>query len=175
MPFFFQQCAAGFFSNPSATECEACQAGFYSLGMSANCTICPLGFYTTSNSSTSCIICPEAHACSLPHDEPVPCSAGSTALAGSSTCSPCPVGMTCSSGTPATFCQLGEYALAGQCHSCPKGYYCPSPTDLPVRSCSEPEQPFVDGLFCRFNAHRACTTTGLRPPCVARALLAPAV
>ncbi|CAK8677709.1 unnamed protein product [Clavelina lepadiformis] len=128
-----------------------CFAGYYCSGRSGssqpsdvNVTETATGLFTGNS------VCPAGYYCPNSTTNPEPCRAGSfsndTRLSDSSQCLLCPAGKYCSSdgmsdGDAAPDCAAGYVCVGGAVsptpddatgYPCPKGYYCPSGTTVPL-------------------------------------------
>jgi hypothetical protein len=131
-------CAAGSYSNSSASSCSPCLAG-YACGTQGTTfsgmlgAVCLAGTFSAAGASS----------CSQ-------CAAGSYSGGGAAMCTPCPAGSFCTAGSTApTLCRVGFYsnASAPACVGCPTGTYCPNQgtTLAGLQTCPS-------GTYCPFNA-----------------------
>ena len=131
-------CAAGSYSNSSATSCSPCLAG-YACGTQGTTfsgmlgAVCLAGTFSAAGASS----------CST-------CAAGTYSGGGAATCTPCPAGSSCPAGSTApTPCHDGFYSNASMsnCSGCPTGTYCPNPGSTLSDFVTCPS-----GTYCPFNA-----------------------
>lgn len=141
-------CAAGTYSQTSASSCTTCPKGYYCVGASdkqqctgsnyqsstgqSSCQNCAAGYYVTDD-RTSCNLCEIGYICTG-NGTKSQCGAGSyTNTTGSQVCTVCPVGYTCSGGSNLSQCPAGSYSSsegATSCTTCPAGYYCTGGSNL---------------------------------------------
>ena len=131
-------CAAGSYSNSSATSCSPCLAG-YACGTQGTTfsgmlgAVCLAGTFSAAGASS----------CST-------CAAGTYSGGGAATCTPCPAGSFCPAGSTApTPCRAGFYSNASMynCSGCPTGTYCPNSGSTLSDFVTCPS-----GTYCPFNA-----------------------